>query len=83
MEIWKKITKKSRELQGYKCDVCGKTFPYAPILIEFGFGNILDGEKYHFCKEGCAIKFLADELRKNSSVNNNFIFGKEDNLREE
>jgi hypothetical protein len=55
----------------YECDICGEKLIGIPITVLFGYGNILDGEEYHFCSEGHAIRFLADELRKQQSENIN------------
>jgi YHS domain-containing protein len=70
----------------YKCDTCSKdlieNYTGIPITVYFGFGSQLDGEEYHFCNEGHAIKFLADELRKNNPETR-FELGKQKKLTKE
>jgi len=60
--------KEHNTILGQKCDVCGidnlVDYGKVPITINFGYGSSLDEEEYHFCSEGHAIQFLADELRK-------------------
>ena len=74
MEIWKKVTKKTKEFQGYKCEECGQIDQCAIITISFGFGSDLDGTTYHFCDEAHAIKFLTFELRK-KNPRIDFLYG--------
>ena len=61
----------------YYCDTCGnKLDTGVPITIAFGYCSNLDGEEYHFCSEGHAIRFLVDELRK-QNPRTDIEFGKE------
>jgi hypothetical protein len=73
MEIWKNITKKTRELIEYKCDTCGEKM-YAPIItLTFGYGHPLDELQCHFCKDSCVLKYIASEIKKQKP--DNFIYG--------
>jgi hypothetical protein len=52
---------------GQKCDTCGKSTEdgeVIPIRIEFGYGHDLDGASYDFCKYGCLLRFIIEELKK-------------------
>lgn len=74
MEVWIKVTKKTKEFIGIKCDNCGEisNINYIHITLD------TEGEKtrYDFCKESCAIKFLALESRK-KYPETRFITGEE------
>jgi len=48
-------------LENSICDICGTNTEYIVLTMH--------GVLYHFCNEGHAIKFLADELRKKGDKN--------------
>jgi hypothetical protein len=73
MEIWKKISRKTRELVGWKCDTCGKIMDTQIITLEFGYGHSLDELTCHFCKNECLLKYILAEIQKEKP--NDFIYG--------
>lgn len=63
----------------YNCDTCEKNllsaFYGVPITVEFSYGHELDGSEYHFCNYKCLLRFITQELRKQSK-DERFEFGK-------
>jgi len=75
MIIWKKLTNKTNEFVGFKCDTCGKI----EYCQKYTLSISTDGEsnEYHFDKIACLMQFLSGELRKDEPRDGRFIFGKE------
>lgn len=73
MKVYKKITKKTTEFVGLKCDTCGEMLNFQHIELQKVDDN---GEinGYDFCDEGHAIRFLAKELRK-KNPRIDFLYG--------
>lgn len=73
MEIWKKVSKKTQEFIGLKCDTCGELVKINHVEVNI----LIDGEAnmYDFCDKQHAIAFLIDEIKK-EKPEDRFIFGK-------
>jgi len=81
MEIWKIISKKTRELMGYQCDNCGEMSELPIITLSFGFGHDLDELVCHFCKNECLLKYIADEIKKQKP--DNYLYGDKNKKQED
>jgi len=54
----------------FTCDTCGEDllvkYHGVPIATEFSYGHPLDGSEYHFCNYSHLLKFIVQELAKQS-----------------
>ena len=54
------------------CDTCEESVaPYELCLLIGGSAN-----EYHFCNYQCLLKFIVEELKKESPTDERFIYGK-------
>lgn len=77
MRKYKLVTKKVNEFVGLVCDECGKTLYDDRLelhLVTFG-----EDSEYHFCSYSCLLKFIVEELKKETPVDERFIYGNEEN----
>jgi hypothetical protein len=73
MEIYKQITKKTKQLIGLKCDTCPQRCDFDHkelVVLEKGEIN-----KYHFCSYRCVLEFVIAEMNK-ENPNTDIIYGK-------
>jgi hypothetical protein len=74
MNVYKKITKKIKQLIGLQCDTCGKRcdFDHVEIILQ------QQGEtnRYDFCSLKCSWKFVTKECAK-ENPRLDIEFGKE------
>ena len=77
MKIWKKITKKIKEIVAIKCDECSKSLPETARTLFFDVFILIIGDaEYHFCNWKCLSKFASKEENK-LNPRANIEFGKE------
>lgn len=73
MELWEKVSEKTQEFIGLKCDTCSRMVEINHVEVNV----LIDGEAnmYDFCDEKCAIRFLNLEIKK-KNPDDRFIYGK-------